>query len=110
MIRQPPRATRTDTLFPYTTLFRSYASYAYHAAKAGVVHLSEAAAVLYADRGIRVNVIAPGLTLTPNIARTMPDEVRASLVREFHPSQRSEERRVGKECVSTCRSRWSPYH
>src|SRR3546814_15231434 len=28
--------------------------------------------------------------------------------REFGP--RSEERRVGKECVSTCRSRWSPYH
>src|SRR3546814_7680895 len=31
-----------------------------------------------------------------------------------HPAigqvQRSEERRVGKECVSTCRSRWSPYH
>src|SRR3546814_12898519 len=27
--------------------------------------------------------------------------------REQH---RSEERRVGKECVSTCRSRWSPYH
>src|SRR3546814_4874057 len=26
----------------------------------------------------------------------------------FH--RRSEERRVGKECVSTCRSRWSPYH
>src|SRR3546814_1372887 len=25
-------------------------------------------------------------------------------------SMRSEERRVGKECVSTCRSRWSPYH
>src|SRR3546814_6655711 len=25
-------------------------------------------------------------------------------------SPRSEERRVGKECVSTCRSRWSPYH
>src|SRR3546814_7555558 len=25
-------------------------------------------------------------------------------------SKRSEERRVGKECVSTCRSRWSPYH
>src|SRR3546814_12150221 len=27
-----------------------------------------------------------------------------------HHSTRSEERRVGKECVSTCRSRWSPYH
>src|SRR3546814_19904916 len=25
-------------------------------------------------------------------------------------AQRSEERRVGTECVSTCRSRWSPYH
>src|SRR3546814_16683999 len=24
--------------------------------------------------------------------------------------ERSEERRVGKECVSTCRSRWAPYH
>src|SRR3546814_3333750 len=27
-----------------------------------------------------------------------------------HTELRSEERRVGKECVSTCRSRWSPYH
>src|SRR3546814_5557067 len=30
--------------------------------------------------------------------------------RRFSPTPRSEERRVGKECVSTCRSRWSPYH
>src|SRR3546814_10033266 len=29
---------------------------------------------------------------------------------EREANQRSEERRVGKECVSTCRSRWSPYH
>src|SRR3546814_10611906 len=28
----------------------------------------------------------------------------------LHPLARSEERRVGKECVSTCRSRWAPYH
>src|SRR3546814_8916014 len=28
----------------------------------------------------------------------------------FQKGSRSEERRVGKECVSTCRSRWSPYH
>src|SRR3546814_13378732 len=28
----------------------------------------------------------------------------------LHNEDRSEERRVGKECVSTCRSRWSPYH
>src|SRR3546814_13160481 len=35
------------------------------------------------------------------------------LFAELHPGEvhdRSEERRVGKECVSTCRSRWSPYH
>src|SRR3546814_19635807 len=29
---------------------------------------------------------------------------------EIQTTLRSEERRVGKECVSTCRSRWSPYH
>src|SRR3546814_12368795 len=29
---------------------------------------------------------------------------------QWTSSIRSEERRVGKECVSTCRSRWSPYH
>src|SRR3546814_15304622 len=29
---------------------------------------------------------------------------------EAQIDDRSEERRVGKECVSTCRSRWSPYH
>src|SRR3546814_1018882 len=29
---------------------------------------------------------------------------------EGRHAARSEERRVGKECVSTCRSRWSPYH
>src|SRR3546814_5280740 len=32
------------------------------------------------------------------------------IVRPHGQAQRSEERRVGKECVSTCRSRWSPYH
>src|SRR3546814_2016338 len=31
-------------------------------------------------------------------------------VRSAPLRDRSEERRVGKECVSTCRSRWSPYH
>src|SRR3546814_7695958 len=30
--------------------------------------------------------------------------------RRRRPDGRSEERRVGKECVSTCRYRWSPYH
>src|SRR3546814_15046235 len=38
-----------------------------------------------------------------------PDERRTGeVLRQGEPS--SEERRVGKACVSTCRSRWSPYH
>src|SRR3546814_7951552 len=39
--------------------------------------------------------------------RDADDPGRAAVDRGEH---RSEERRVGKECVSTCRSRWSPYH
>src|SRR3546814_3702520 len=35
MIRRPPRSTRTDTLFPYTTLFRSPRSGGLHVARAG---------------------------------------------------------------------------
>src|SRR3546814_17274639 len=38
-------------------------------------------------------------------ARSAPD-----VVADAGGEPRSEERRVGKECVSTCRSRWSPYH
>src|SRR3546814_2457302 len=37
-----------------------------------------------------------------------PAEIEQDL--PFGRRARSEERRVGKECVSTCRSRWSPYH
>src|SRR3546814_13271372 len=62
-----------------------------------------------------------GMTLALNLARY---GVRSLLVERNpattrHPKmdltnarsmERSEERRVGKECVSTCRSRWSPYH
>src|SRR3546814_17951491 len=42
-------------------------------------------------------------TLLEQVQRTFRDAVR-------HRAVRSEERRVGKECVSTCRSRWTPYH
>lgn len=40
----------------------------YSASKGGLVMLSKGAAIEYADRGIRVNVVAPGLTYTPTIA------------------------------------------
>src|SRR3546814_12551133 len=38
------------------------------------------------------------------------DKPTGTNVTGFYGLPRSEERRVGKECVSTCRSRWSPYH
>src|SRR3546814_3897497 len=43
-----------------------------------------------------------GLTFAP--------EGGSERLRKVINKMRSEERRVGKECVSTCRSRWSPYH
>src|SRR3546814_20527377 len=36
--------------------------------------------------------------------------LRVNAMKVGRVSARSEERRVGKECVSTCRSRWAPYH
>src|SRR3546814_19774465 len=38
------------------------------------------------------------------------DDLRAEYGRERRDGERSEARRVGKECVGTCRSRWSQYH
>src|SRR3546814_13618094 len=60
---------------------------------------------------------AQGLTKALDLTRDIRDLVphfRDILAEELAPIAqelaRSEERRVGKECVSTCRSRWSPYH
>src|SRR3546814_15688222 len=45
------------------------------------------------------------------VRSTLLPELRARLANHSAAElSRSEERRVGKECVSTCRSRWSPYH
>src|SRR3546814_11359051 len=46
------------------------------------------------------------LAMFMRIARRAGDERERAACQ----ADRSEERRVGKECVSTCRSRWSPYH
>src|SRR3546814_12306170 len=99
MIRRPPRSTRTDTLFPYTTLFRSRA-----AVRRYLSGLMEARAI----PGLQIAIVRnAGIELLDmmglaNIEHHVP-VIRESIFR-------SEERRVGKECVSTCRSRWSPYH
>src|SRR3546814_20184492 len=42
--------------------------------------------------------------------RAEPPERHCCLQTRWRADRRSEERRVGKECVSTCKSRWSPYH
>src|SRR3546814_19775872 len=44
------------------------------------------------------------------LRRELPLEMARTHGEVALTSGRSEERRVGKECVSTCRSRWSPYH
>src|SRR3546814_2158215 len=42
--------------------------------------------------------------------QVQPEDLLGDRVLDLDDPLRSEERRVGKECVSTCRSRWSPYH
>ena len=49
-----------------------------------------------------------GTRTTHRLDRTLSPENQEEEGQQFQ--ERSEERRVGKECVSTCRSRWSPYH
>src|SRR3546814_18867563 len=55
---------------------------------------------------------AVAVTLVLDERGALDGEPEISTVGLYEPREenRSEERRVGKECVSTCRSRWSPYH
>src|SRR3546814_2612946 len=60
------------------------------------------------------DVCSSDLTLRTNGGQGAPHQLpqyrRFPQPGEAAAAVRSEERRVGKECVSTCRSRWSPYH
>src|SRR3546814_6383667 len=65
--------------------------------------------VCSSDLSTRISVTIAGSPTSSNSAAEANHGARQSpLARSI--STRSEERRVGKECVSTCRSRWSPYH
>src|SRR3546814_14525053 len=105
MIRRPPRSTRTDTLFPYTTLFRSHQDYT---VSGGTRFLRETNDV----------AVLGGISIPlgrfdrnqGNIARAQAERRQLEFQSEASRLERSEERRVGKEGVSKCRSRWSQCH
>src|SRR2546426_12695392 len=99
MIRRPPRST----LFPYTTLFRSFREEGY-----GVTEADTGDRALERALGGTYGCIVLDVMLPGRDGFSVVSELRARGV--FTPvlllTARSEERRVGKEC----RSRWSPYH
>src|SRR3546814_14291170 len=113
MIRRPPRSTRTDTLFPYTTLFRSReADIALRLARprGGTVLARRIERLDYAvcAPAARAPKDLPWITYEDGLAH-LPQArwIASSAGGGASPLMRSEERRVGEECVSTCRTRWS---
>src|SRR3546814_13212101 len=71
------------------------------------------------DKALRLCAQASGLAQTEQVGVPMQFDdqsgqtallIRGRATQAHMQGARSEERRVGKECVSTCRSRWSPYH
>src|SRR3546814_14987498 len=108
MIRRPPKSTRTDTLFPYTTLFRSLPENCQKGVSSGAAGVPFAVIAETPQDRCRDHAqcapAAPPDRLPCSRRSPRRWECRSRCAR------RSEERRVGKECVSTCRSRWSPYH
>src|SRR3546814_15900295 len=116
MIRRPPRSTRTDTLFPYTTLFRSVTIVIARVDMSLAVRIP--AAVRW--RSVVADELDHLVTARPSLFREIPalDPFVLRLDLPFLaatvPSEtdrgRSAERCVGTVCVSTCSFRWSPLH
>src|SRR3546814_16236528 len=115
MIRRPPRSTRTDTLFPDTTLFRSYPLWG-QSCRDVERHLVDPDRFVAARRDeqlgrFRAPARPRGAAAGAAQAELPSHGVAAGAQGARHAlGTRSEERRVGKECVSTCRSRWSSFH
>src|SRR3546814_19288117 len=100
MIRRPPRATRTDTLFPYTTLFRSVEPGSIRSVTARLrcdARWPDSTALGLYDGRLAIASTSPGCT-----SSTTADALSAPL------SSRSEERRGGKEGGRTGRCRVAP--
>src|SRR3546814_17308081 len=119
MIRRPPRSTRTDTLFPYTTLFRSIVqAVADHQAVVAVLALGdqydlELRAVDADGVGNAVHLPGDRCSQTPfdvvGIVVLAVDQVVDGLfegvIDDLVGDVSTEERRVGEEYVVYCRSR-----
>src|SRR3546814_11107974 len=102
MIRRPPRSTRTDTLFPYTTLFRSARRFVdlfgERLALDQVLEL-HGAALLGDDRHHERIPLGHPLALVDDMS-VVEHQMGAIGDAVHRPLARSEERRVGKGCVS----------
>src|SRR3546814_17618067 len=122
MVRRPPRSTRTDPLFPYTTLFRSASVIMGFFSVLGFWD-TFAASYGFVDDGDKKYKCAyrHGDLRNPQWSGVVAGGdvvigVRVAHQLDAEPAQiagnkaRSEARRVGKESVRTCRSRWSPDH
>src|SRR3546814_13585043 len=115
MIRRPPRSTRTDTLFPYTTLFRS-------SQRADHTQQEEYAAADQQDNGNDGDAAFDHQLAAAHRNQPVGDHERVVAGGVAHIDGviqkrillgaeigRSEERRGGKGWVSKCRYRWSQY-
>src|SRR3546814_13182615 len=110
MIRRPPRSTRTDTLFPYTTLFRSTHAIGPDPARGhGSVRDGDHAQWTPCEAGENPAAKPFGENPERGERQQIGWRRKMRLAPRFHHPRRSEERRVGKEWVRTCRSRWSSY-
>src|SRR3546814_15567287 len=114
MIRRPPISTRTDTLFPYTTLFRSLVFTKAHmridkSPRGPVTSFLRRRAALsaLADIGWRVVLLIALMGIVLLVHWFERDSLYDGVDGDI---SRSEDSRVGKECVSPCRSRGSPSH
>src|SRR3546814_12164768 len=112
-MRRPPRSTRTDTLFPSTTLFRSHlADDAPGLLRVLLEELAEPLVDHRLDDGTDLgrHQLVLGLAGELRVGHLHGQHAGQALARVVAGKLRSEERRVGKECVRTCRTRWSLYH
>src|SRR3546814_18912615 len=107
MLRRPTRSTRTYTLFPYTTPFRSFFCW-WFAFDAYAPPIFYKGALIAASGGFAAIIVAIAMSVWRARERQKAEtygSARWAGRREIRA--RSAERRVGKECVSTGRSRWS---